>query len=120
MGIPDRAPAPTGYPGSAPVPNGLNNPNTPNGPNNPNNPVPDWMRPLMPTDGSGQPQRPPVSGPGGPASGPSGFGMPAGQRGPGYAAPQSGPSDVNPWSLEPGEPLEDADLPEWLRQPNQE
>ena len=129
MGVPERAPAPTGYPGSAPVPNSLN---TPNGPNNP---VPDWMRPLMPADGS-QPQRPPmppmeaprspISGPGaGPASG---FGPPAGQ---GFGAPpppaqgapvgpQSGQGEVNPWSLEPGEPLEDTELPEWLRQRDQE
>ena len=129
MGVPERGPAPTGYPGSAPVPNSLN---TPNGPNNP---VPDWMRPLMPADG-GQPQRPPmppmeaprspISGPGaGPASG---FGPPAGQ---GFGAPpppaqgapvgpQPGQGEVNPWSLEPGEPLEDTELPEWLRQRDQE
>ena len=128
MGATDRGPAaPTGYPGSAPIPNSMNAPNTPNGPN-PNNPVPDWMRPLMPADGSGQPPRSPISGPGsGPASG---FGAPAG---PGYGAPPpqpqpqqqppqgpAGQSDVNPWALEPNEPLDDSDLPQWLRQPNQE
>lgn len=125
--IPDRSPSPTGYPGSAPVPNSMNNPNMPNTPNGPNNPVPDWMRPLMPADGSGasgasggagQPQRPPVDVSRSPISGPgagpaSGFGAPAQQQ----HSPQS---DVNPWSLEPGEPLDDVDLPEWLRQPNQE
>lgn len=140
--IPDRPPSPTGYPGSAPVPNSLQNPNNPNTPNtpgapngaHPNNPVPDWMRPLMPADGSGgsggsgQPQRPPMDGSRSPISGPgsgpaSGFGAPVA---PGYGAPaqqpqpQSPQSDVNPWSLEPGEPLDDSDLPEWLRQPNQE
>ena len=141
--VPDRPPSPTGYPGSAPVPNSLYTPNSPNNPNSPgapngahlNNPVPDWMRPLMPTDGSGgsgqpqgQGQRPAVDGSRAPISGPgsgpaSGFGAPAA---PGYGPPaqqpqpQSPPSDVNPWSLEPSEPLDDTDLPEWLRQPNQE
>ena len=83
------------------------------------NPVPDWMRSLMPNDGGGQgsqmPQMP-VDEPRAPMPGP-GYGAPVGS---GYPSPQPPQSDVNPWSLEPGEPLEGNELPEWLRQPNQE
>ncbi|HEX5159099.1 MAG TPA: hypothetical protein VFW17_17960 [Ktedonobacterales bacterium] len=79
------------------------------------NAVPEWMRTLMPDDPAMQGQAAPPSGPRSPMPGPlSGYGAPAG---PGYAPP---PAEVNPWSLEPGEQIEDHDLPEWLRQPNQE
>ncbi len=79
------------------------------------NAVPEWMRTLMPDDTGMQGQAAPPSGPRSPMPGPaSGYGPPVG---PGYAPP---PADVNPWSLEPGEQIEDHDLPEWLRQPNQE
>jgi hypothetical protein len=79
------------------------------------NAVPEWMRTLMPDDTSVQGQAAPPSGPRSPMAGPvSGYGSPANS---GYA-PQ--PPEVNPWAIEPGEPLEDHDLPEWLRQPNQE
>ncbi|HEY7340016.1 MAG TPA: hypothetical protein VH591_03990 [Ktedonobacterales bacterium] len=78
------------------------------------NAVPEWMRTLMPDDAM-QGQAAPPSGPRSPMPGPaSGYGAPVG---PGYAPP---PAEVNPWSLEPGEQIEDHDLPEWLRQPNQE
>lgn len=102
MSVPERPSA--AYPSSQPLGN---------------NPVPDWMRSLMPNDGSGQPQQMVPDDPRSPMSGPaSGFGAPAGQ---GYVAPPPPPqSDVNPWSLEPGEPLDDSDLPDWLRQPHQE
>lgn len=109
----------------------------------PRSAAPDWMQALMPQadvaaaapapqpPGMGQmpympqapqapqspqpPQMPSYSeGPGMPMPNPpGGFGAPAGQ---GYT-PQPPTSDVNPWSLEPGEPLEDANLPEWLRRP---
>jgi hypothetical protein len=79
------------------------------------NAVPEWMRTLMPDEAAMQGQAAPPSGPRSPMPGPlSGYGAPVGQ---GYAPP---PADVNPWSLEPGEQIEDHDLPEWLRQPNQE
>ncbi|HEX5546247.1 MAG TPA: hypothetical protein VFX24_02500 [Ktedonobacterales bacterium] len=79
------------------------------------NAVPEWMRTLMPDEAAMQGQAAPPSGPRSPMPAPlSGYGAPAG---PGYAPP---PADVNPWSLEPGEQIEDHDLPEWLRQPNQE
>lgn len=82
-----------------------------------NNAVPDWMRSLMPGDGNGQPQQAPPDDPRGPMPGPaSAFGAPIN---PGYAPPPP-QSDVNPWALEPNEPLEDNDLPAWLRQPHQE
>jgi len=100
MGAPDRPSA--AYPASQP----------PAG-----NVVPDWMRSLMPDDAptQGQPAQP--SGPRSPMSGPaSGFGP---QPGPGYS-PQPPESSVNPWSLEHSDPVPDNDLPEWLRQPNQE
>jgi hypothetical protein len=126
-------PSPGGYPGASannmPMPGG-SGPNMPAGysdrpsapyPNpgstagNGVNAVPEWMRTLMPDDPAMQGQAAPPSGPRSPMPGPlSGYGAPAG---PGYAPP---PADVNPWSLEPGEQIEDHDLPEWLRQPNQE
>lgn len=100
MGAPDRPSA--AYPASHP----------PAG-----NVVPDWMRSLMPDDASSQGQGAPPSSPHAPMPGPaSGYGPPAG---PGYS-PQPPQSDVNPWSIEQNEPVPDNDLPEWLRQPNQE
>lgn len=82
-----------------------------------NNAVPDWMRSLMPSDNNGQPQQPATDDPRAPMPGPaSAFGAPIS---PGYAPPPP-QADVNPWSLEPNEPLEDNDLPAWLRQPNQD
>lgn len=79
------------------------------------NAVPEWMRTLMPDEAAMQGQAAPPSGPRSPMPGPlSGYGAPAGL---GYAPP---PAEVNPWTLEQGEQIEDHDLPEWLRQPNQE
>lgn len=112
MPLPGGAPnMPIGYSDrpSAPYPN----PQSAGG--NAVNAVPEWMRTLMPDDTGMQGQAAPPSGPRSPMPGPaSGYGPPVGQ---GYAPP---PADVNPWSLEPGEQIEDHDLPEWLRQPNQE
>lgn len=91
MGAPDRPSA--AYPGVQPQPN---------------NPVPDWMRSLMPGEGGGQLSQMPPEAPHTPMAGPASQG---------YAPPQP---DANPWAMDPGEPLTDNDLPEWLRQPNQE
>jgi len=121
-----------GYPGAStnnmPLPGGAPNmpvgysdrpsapyPNPQSSAGNAVNAVPEWMRTLMPDDAGIPGQAVPPSGPRSPMPGPaSGYGAPAG---PGYAPP---PAEVNPWSLEPGEQIEDHDLPEWLRQPNQE
>lgn len=107
MGMPERPSS--AYPGAQP---------------SGSNAVPDWMRSLMPNDGAGQgpqgPQGPqmPVDEPRAPMPGPGyGAGAPVGS---GYPSPQPLQSDVNPWSMEPGEPLEGNELPEWLRQSNQE
>jgi hypothetical protein len=111
---PNTPPAPmSGYPDrpSTPYPN-----SQPGG----SNAVPDWMRTLMANDGSGQPPMQPMQPPSDPRSaipGPaSGYGAP----GQGHAAQPPQPN-VNPWMLDggnSGEPLDDSDLPEWLRHPN--
>lgn len=102
-GVPDRPSA--AYPGAPGSQSGANNA------------VPDWMRALMPGEANMPAQPMPPNEPRPPMPGsPSPYGAPAS---PGYS-PQPPQSDVNPWSLDPAEPLESHDLPEWLRQPDQE
>jgi hypothetical protein len=80
-------------------------------------PIPDWMHSLMPGDGNALPPSPMADDPRAAMPAPSGgLGAPVDA---GFDQPPQSPV-ANPWSLEPGEPLEDHDLPEWLRQPDRE
>lgn len=79
------------------------------------NAVPDWMRTLMPGGDRTPGQRMPAEGQGAPMSGPpESFG---GANPAGYPPQQA---DVNPWTLEPSEPIQEHQLPDWLRPPDQD
>jgi hypothetical protein len=122
---PQLPPSPaSGYPGNAAPNNAMGYPDRPSaayaGPQSQSpagNAVPDWMRTLMPDETGIQGQAAPPSGPRAPMSPMSG---PGGAYGAPFGSGYAPPPEPNPWSLESGEPLEDTDLPEWLRQPNQE
>lgn len=90
--------------------------------------APDWMRALMPDQQHAQepPYEPPLGqmpqsrawqAPAAPdeRGGPD---MAGGYGAPPAPEPSAEAGSANPWSLDPGAPLDDAQLPAWLRDPN--